>query len=77
MNRFLLLFFISQPWQSSADREQYIGVCVVLSGKATRDTTLATLSTETFLLLVMLIGLLRERDHYLGRFLFNRVITLS
>lgn len=51
-------------------------MCVILSGETARDTTLVTLSTETFLLLVLLMGLLRERDHYLGRFLFNRVITL-
>ncbi|KAI0288385.1 hypothetical protein BC826DRAFT_695034 [Russula brevipes] len=36
----------------------------------TLDSTLATLFSETFLLLLMLAGLLRQRDHHLGRFLF-------
>lgn len=41
-----------------------------------RDTTLATLCSEMFLLTFMLVGLVRQRDHYLGRLLFHHVGTL-
>jgi hypothetical protein len=67
----------SEPRPSATDWQSDINLCIDLSGPTTRDTTLAILSTETFLLLVMLVGFLRERDHRLGRFLFNKVITLS
>ncbi|KAH9074174.1 hypothetical protein EDB83DRAFT_1940933 [Lactarius deliciosus] len=33
---------------------------------------MATFFSEVFLLLAMTIGLLRQRDHYLGRLLFNQ-----
>jgi hypothetical protein len=36
---------------------------------------MVTFCSEVFLLLVMMIGLVRERDHYLGRLLFNQVAT--
>ena len=41
-----------------------------------RDATLATLSSEMILLIVMLAGLVRQRDHYLGRLLFHHVSAL-
>ncbi|KAH8987832.1 hypothetical protein EDB92DRAFT_1948338 [Lactarius akahatsu] len=41
-------------------------------GEKSRDNIMATFFSEVFLLLVMTIGLLRQRDHYLGRLLFNQ-----
>ncbi|KAH9039213.1 hypothetical protein EDB84DRAFT_1066937 [Lactarius hengduanensis] len=44
----------------------------VFVGEKSRDNIMATFFSEVFLLLVMTIGLLRQRDHYLGRLLFNQ-----
>jgi hypothetical protein len=41
-----------------------------------RDATLATLCSELILLTFMLTGLVRQRDHYLGRLLFHHVNAL-
>ena len=40
-----------------------------------RDTTLVSLCSEMFLLAFMLTGLVRQRDHYIGRLLFHHVST--
>lgn len=40
-----------------------------------RDTTLVSLCAEMILLAFMLAGLVRQRDHYLGRLLFHHVST--
>jgi hypothetical protein len=51
-----------------------LGACV-FDGNLGRDSIVVTFCAEVFLLLVMMIGLVRERDHYLGRLLFNQVAT--
>ena len=37
--------------------------------------TMSTFCSEFFLLLVMIIGLVRQRDHYIGRLLLKQVAT--
>jgi hypothetical protein len=61
--------------QSKARHSRALGSCVLLNGRSNRDTTLATLCSEMILLTFMLAGLVRQRDHYLGRLLFHHVIT--
>ncbi|KAI0000189.1 hypothetical protein BJV74DRAFT_146920 [Russula compacta] len=58
----------------SAQWDHNIGTCVLdkEAGQMTLDSTLTTISSELFLLFVMLTGLVRERDHCLGRLLFNQ-----
>jgi hypothetical protein len=62
--------------QSKARHSKALGSCVLKDGRVNRDTTLATLCSEMILLTCMLAGLVRQRDHYLGRLLFHHVITL-
>lgn len=64
--------------QISALWDNNIGSCVVdkEAGQVTLDSTLTSISSELFLLFVMLAGLVRERDHCLGRLLFNQVVIL-
>lgn len=61
--------------QSKARHSKALGSCVLRDGRLNRDTTLATLCSEMILLTFMLAGLVRQRDHYLGRLLFHHVIT--
>ena len=63
--------------QTTAHFSTTLGVCVPRSVLTTRDSILTTLCSEMFLLFVMLSGLTRERDHQLGRLLFNQVIFRS
>ncbi|KAH9061098.1 hypothetical protein EDB87DRAFT_482486 [Lactarius vividus] len=51
---------------------EQVGACVFVDGEQSRDNIMATFFSEVFLLLVMTIGLLRQRDHHLGRLLFNQ-----
>ncbi|KAF8263001.1 hypothetical protein EI94DRAFT_628331 [Lactarius quietus] len=53
---------------SWADR---LGACV-FDGSEGRDNIIVTFFSEVLLLLVTMVGLVRERDHYLGRLLFNQ-----
>lgn len=50
-----------------------LGVCV-FEGSESRDNIMVTFFSEVFLLVVTMIGLVRERDHNLGRLLFNQCI---
>jgi hypothetical protein len=61
--------------QSKARHSKALGNCVLRDGRLNRDATLATLCSEMILLTFMLAGLVRQRDHYLGRLLFHHVIT--
>jgi len=61
--------------QSKARHSKALKSCVLRDGRLNRDTTLATLCSEMILLTFMLAGLVRQRDHYLGRLLFHHVIT--
>ncbi|KAI9438603.1 hypothetical protein H4582DRAFT_2076233 [Lactarius indigo] len=54
---------------------EQLRACVFDGGEKNRDNIMATFFSEVFLLLIMTIGLLRQRDHYLGRLLFNQVAT--
>ena len=76
---FSLLFSLSlnsQPRrQTKARHSRALKSCVLRDGGPNRDTTLATLCTEMILLIFMLTGLVRQRDHYLGRLLFHHVIA--
>jgi predicted aminopeptidase len=56
-----------------ARNSKALGTCVLKDGRMNRDATLATLCSEMILLIFMLAGLLRQRDHYLGRLLFHHV----
>ncbi|KAI9509248.1 hypothetical protein F5148DRAFT_778286 [Russula earlei] len=67
-----IAFIIRSIVTTSAKFESSFGTCVLHGAQTTRDSTLATLTSEMFLLFVMLFGLLRERDHYLGRLLFHQ-----
>ncbi|KAI9458669.1 hypothetical protein BJY52DRAFT_1372037 [Lactarius psammicola] len=51
---------------------EQLRACVFIDGEKGRDNIMATFFSEVFLLLVMTTGLLRQRDHYLGRLLFNQ-----
>jgi hypothetical protein len=62
--------------QTKARHSHALESCVLLDARSNRDTTLATLCSEMILLAFMLTGLVRQRDHYLGRLLFHHVITL-
>ncbi|KAH9962859.1 hypothetical protein BC827DRAFT_177052 [Russula dissimulans] len=59
---------------TSAKYESSFGTCVLHKAKTTRDSTLATLSSDMFLLIVMLFGLVSERGHHLGRLLFHQAL---
>ena len=59
--------------QTKARYSRALETCVLVDGRMSRDATLATLSSEMILLIVMLAGLVRQRDHYLGRLLFHHV----
>jgi hypothetical protein len=61
--------------QTKARHSRVLKSCVLLDGRPNRDTTLATLCSEMILLTFMLTGLVRQRDHYLGRLLFHHVNT--
>jgi hypothetical protein len=62
--------------QTKARYSRALGTCVLVDGRMSRDATLATLSSEMILLTFMLAGLVRQRDHYLGRLLFHHVSAL-
>jgi hypothetical protein len=62
--------------QTKARHSKALETCVPSERRLSRDTTLATLCSEMFLLAFMLTGLVRQRDHYLGRLLFHHVSTL-
>ena len=61
--------------QTKARHSKALKSCVLRDGRLNRDTTLATLCSEMILLTFMLAGLVRQRDHYLGRLLFHHVNT--
>jgi len=71
----LSLVFSLNRRQSKAQHSKALKSCVLRDGRVNRDTTLATLCSEMILLTFMLAGLVRQRDHYLGRLLFHHVIT--
>ncbi|KAI0298680.1 hypothetical protein B0F90DRAFT_683878 [Multifurca ochricompacta] len=67
-----LAFLIRSVVITSAHWDHTLGMCVLDESQRSRDNTTATFCAEAFLLLVMLAGLMRQRDHYLGRLLFNQ-----
>lgn len=66
-----LAFVIRCIALSKARHSKALGSCVLRDSQVNRDTTLATLCSEMILLTFMLTGLVRQRDHYLGRLLFH------
>jgi len=66
-----LAFIIRCIALSKARHSKALGTCVLIDGRPNRDTTLASLCSEMILLTFMLTGLVRQRDHYLGRLLFH------
>ena len=74
----LVFFSISQlstRRQTKARHSKVLKTCVLADGRPNRDATLAALCSEMILLTFMLTGLVRQRDHYLGRLLFHHVNT--
>lgn len=65
---------LSHRQQTKARHSRALRSCVLSDARLNRDTTLATLCSEMILLTFMLAGLVRQRDHYLGRLLFHHVI---
>ncbi|KAI0252532.1 hypothetical protein BJV78DRAFT_342330 [Lactifluus subvellereus] len=57
---------------TSAYWEPTIPTCVFRDSRKILANTTATFCTEFFLLLVMIIGLVRQRDHSIGRRLFHQ-----
>ncbi len=70
-----LLRHLSLGWQTKGTWVEQLRACVFVDSEKGRDNIMATFFSEAFLLLVMTTGLLRQRDHYLGRLLFNQVAT--
>lgn len=64
----------SLGWQVKGSWADQLGVCV-FDGSESRDNIMVTFFSEVFLLVVTMVGLVRERDHNLGRLLFNQVAT--
>ncbi|KAI0262519.1 hypothetical protein BC834DRAFT_971894 [Gloeopeniophorella convolvens] len=68
----------SSPLRLSTDVgfwEPSFGTCALDNSQRNFDNIAATFCTDVFLLMVMLAGLMRQRDHHLGRLLFNQGLT--
>ncbi|KAI0278074.1 hypothetical protein BGY98DRAFT_975877 [Russula aff. rugulosa BPL654] len=66
-----LAFVIRCIASTKARHSRVLKSCVLRDGTPNRDATLAALCSEMILLTFMLTGLVRQRDHYLGRLLFH------
>ncbi|KAI0261671.1 hypothetical protein BC834DRAFT_972606 [Gloeopeniophorella convolvens] len=67
-----IAFLIRSIVITSASWESSVSTCALDNSQKSRDNTTVTFCTDVFLLIVMLAGLMRQRDHYLGRLLFNQ-----
>ncbi|KAH9973886.1 hypothetical protein BGW80DRAFT_228478 [Lactifluus volemus] len=67
-----IVFLVRSIVITSSYWDPRASTCVLNNRMSSRANATATFCSEFFLLLLMLVGLIYQRDHYLGRLLFNQ-----